>query len=229
MKQRSTASHSDPGGHRDGPRQRAIDNESSRLFHEALRKHEHAAKPATLSRLLFWQQAKTDRGVKALKIVWTVLFCQFAFSAFIIVHELLELDGFSSIHSNRIVFVLAWLLLTFVAVSLYTVNILLREIRGADTARALSKGALAQLLDVHFAEWKLTAAERDVALFTLKGFETQEIAELRKATQGTVRVQLAQIYGKAGVHSRSAFQSLFLDDLLDLSEGEDHHVMAASS
>jgi DNA-binding CsgD family transcriptional regulator len=211
------------------PARRVASNETSQVFHTTLRKHQRAVQPSGSSRLLFWRQAKTEQGQKALKIVWAVLFCQFAFSTFIIVHELLELQGFSSNGSNKIVVLFATLLLVFVMVSLYTVNILLHEIRSADTARALSRGALAQLLDLHFAEWKLTTAERDVALFTLKGFETQEIAELRKATQGTVRVQLAQIYGKAGVHSRGAFQSLFLEDLIDLSEAHAAEVAEASA
>jgi DNA-binding CsgD family transcriptional regulator len=218
MKQGSTPSHSEPGSHSGAKHQPGSAESSSRVFHEALRKHDDATQPAALSRLLFWRQAKTSRGQNTLRIVWIVLFCQFVFSMFIIGHELLELQGFSSMNSNRIVIACAVLLMVFVLVSLYAVNILLREIRSADTARAVAKGALAQLLDVHFDEWKLTAAERDVALFTLKGFETNEIAGFRHATQGTIRVQLAQIYGKAGVHSRGAFQSLFLEDLLDLSE-----------
>jgi DNA-binding CsgD family transcriptional regulator len=208
MKQGSTPSHSES----------ASGNTTPRVFHEALRKHDDAAQPAALSRLLFWRQAKTGRGQRALRIVWLVLFCQFVFSMFMIAHELLELQGFSSTTGNRVVLAFALLLSVFVLVSLYTVNILLREIRSADTARAVAQGALAQLLDVHFSEWKLTSAERDVALFTLKGFETNEIAGFRHASQGTIRVQLAQIYSKAGVHSRGAFQSLFLEDLLDLSE-----------
>jgi DNA-binding CsgD family transcriptional regulator len=218
MKQGSTPSHSDPGNQLGASRQHAGGESASRVFHEALRKHDDATQPVALSRLLFWRQAKTSRGQNTLRIVWIVLFCQFLFSLFIIGHEMLELEGISSMNSNRIVVICAISLALFVLVSLYAVNILLREIRSADTARAVAKGALAQLLDVHFDEWKLTAAERDVALFTLKGFETNEIAGFRHATQGTIRVQLAQIYGKAGVHSRGAFQSLFLEDLLDLSE-----------
>lgn len=229
MQQGSTPSPSDHGKHQGTNRKHPNHEASTRAFHDALRKNDDATQPAALSRLLFWRQAKTSRGQRALRIVWAVLSFQFIVSMFIIGHELLELQGFRSLFGDRTVFAMGLLLSAFVLVSLYTVNILLREIRSADTSRAVATGALARLLDVHFDEWKLTAAERDVALFTLKGFETSEIAGFRSATQGTIRVQLAQIYGKVGVHSRGAFQSLFLEDLLDLSETHAADLMAAGA
>jgi DNA-binding NarL/FixJ family response regulator len=54
-----------------------------------------------------------------------------------------------------------------------------------------------------------------VALFALKGCETPEIAELRQVAEGTVRAQLTSIYAKAGVSSRHALSSLFLEDLIE--------------
>jgi DNA-binding CsgD family transcriptional regulator len=226
MKQDGPSPHLAPHGNHD---RRTANAEAARTFHEGLRKNDPAAQPDTVSRLLFWQQAKTRRGQRTLRIVWAVLLAQLLFSLFIIAHETLELDGMRSMLGNRIVVAVGLFLLVSVLVSLYAVNILLREIRGADAARAVAGGALAELVDQHFHEWKLTSAERDVALFTLKGFETQEIADLRHAAQGTVRVQLAHVYGKAGVHTRSAFQSLFFEDLLDLSEKHAEDVEPASA
>jgi len=66
-----------------------------------------------------------------------------------------------------------------------------------------------------FAEWKLTPAEADVAMFALKGCDAAAIAEMRGAATGTVRAQLARVYAKAGVSSRADLVSLFFDDLLD--------------
>lgn len=222
MEQASTSSNSDLEVQRDTARQpprRPAATESARRFHEALRTREPHVQPVPfLTHLLFWRQAKTSQGRRALGIVWALLFSQFVFSLYIIGHDTLEILGMQSIVSNRTAVVIGLLLLAGVLISLHAVNVLIREIRGADTARAIAGGALTQLVELHFDEWKLTSAERDVALFTLKGFETNEIADLRQATQGTVRVQLAQIYGKAGVHSRCAFQSLFFEDTLDLSE-----------
>ncbi|QTN35020.1 helix-turn-helix transcriptional regulator [Cognatishimia activa] len=66
-----------------------------------------------------------------------------------------------------------------------------------------------------FNAWELTAAERDVALFTIKGLSVSDIAELRATSEGTVKAQSAGIYRKAGVNNRTQLVSLFIDDLLE--------------
>ena len=91
---------------------------------------------------------------------------------------------------------------------------LLAEARRREEALAVAKGALADHITARFADWGLTAAESDVALFALKGCDAAEIAALRGAAQGTVRAQLSQVYTKAGVTSQAGLVSLFLDDLL---------------
>ena len=71
-----------------------------------------------------------------------------------------------------------------------------------------------------FIEWALTPAERDVALFAIKGMSTSEIATLRATSEGTVKAQTNAIYRKAGVSGRPQLLSLFIDDLMrdDVSE-----------
>lgn len=91
---------------------------------------------------------------------------------------------------------------------------MLFETRLRATAVAVAQGALADLIRARFAEWRLTPAEADVALFLLKGCEISDIAQLREVASGTVRAQLAGIYHKAGVTSQAQFMSLFLDDLI---------------
>ncbi len=61
-----------------------------------------------------------------------------------------------------------------------------------------ASGAFADLLEERFAEWGLTAAERDVALFAIKGMSTADIARLRSTSEGTVKAQTNAIYRKAG-------------------------------
>ena len=90
----------------------------------------------------------------------------------------------------------------------------LLRMRRAETAQAIASSAFADLINSWFANWGLTPAEADVALFTLKGLDTPEIAKLRGAAEGTVRVQLARIYSKAGVSNRGQFTSLFIEELL---------------
>lgn len=74
--------------------------------------------------------------------------------------------------------------------------------------------AFLDLLEERFAEWGLTPAERDVALFAIKGMSTAEIAMLRATSEGTVKAQTNAIYRKAGVSGRSQLLSLFIDDLM---------------
>jgi DNA-binding CsgD family transcriptional regulator len=92
---------------------------------------------------------------------------------------------------------------------------LIDQARQDDLAVALSRQAVADLIQRCFGDWRLTAAESDVALFAIKGADIAEIARLRGAALGTVRAQLTRVYAKAGVSSQSALIALFLDDLID--------------
>lgn len=77
-----------------------------------------------------------------------------------------------------------------------------------------ASGAFMNLLDERFVEWGLTPAEKDVALFAIKGLATAEIAALRATSEGTVKAQTNAIYRKAGVTGRSQLLSLFIEDLM---------------
>ena len=77
-----------------------------------------------------------------------------------------------------------------------------------------ASGAFMELLEERFDEWELTPAERDVALFAIKGMSTQEIASLRDTSEGTVKAQTNAIYRKAGVNGRPQLLSQFIDDLI---------------
>jgi len=92
---------------------------------------------------------------------------------------------------------------------------MLADGRRRDVALAAASGALGEVIRAHFSEWGLTAAEADVALFALKGCDVAEIARLRNTATGTVRAQLTRAYAKAGVGSRAALVSLFIEDLLN--------------
>lgn len=84
----------------------------------------------------------------------------------------------------------------------------------AESALRLASGAFMEVLEERFAEWGLTPAERDVALFAIKGMSTAEIAALRETSEGTVKAQTNAIYRKAGVSGRPQLLSLFIDDLM---------------
>ncbi len=78
-----------------------------------------------------------------------------------------------------------------------------------------ARGAFVELMEERFDEWALTPAERDVALFAIKGMSTQEIASLRATSEGTVKAQTNAIYRKAGVTGRPQLLSLFIEDLMN--------------
>ncbi len=89
-----------------------------------------------------------------------------------------------------------------------------RQKRAEDQLRQVS-GAFMELLHSRFRDWGLTSAERDVALFAIKGLSTPEIAALRGTAEGTVKAQTNAIYRKSGVNGRPQLLSLFIEDLMD--------------
>lgn len=90
----------------------------------------------------------------------------------------------------------------------------LRERNQARERLRRASGAFMDVLEERFAEWNLTPAEKDVALFAIKGMSTAEIAVLRETSEGTVKAQTNAIYRKAGVTGRPQLLSLFIDDLM---------------
>lgn len=102
--------------------------------------------------------------------------------------------------------------------------------RASEEKLRLVSAAFMDVVEEKFAQWGLTAAEQDVALFLLKGLSTQEIAALRQTSEGTVKAQTNAIYRKADVTGRPQLLSLFIDDLMDdvtLPQKIDETVFAA--
>ena len=90
----------------------------------------------------------------------------------------------------------------------------LRRTQEAEAKLRAASGAFMDLLEERFASWGLTPAERDVALFSIKGLSTSEIAQLRQTSEGTVKAQTAAIYRKASVTGRPQLLSLFIEDMM---------------
>ena len=85
----------------------------------------------------------------------------------------------------------------------------------AEARLRAASAAFMDLLEERFDDWRLTPAEREVALFSIKGLSTAEIAGLRATSEGTVKAQTNAIYRKAGVSGRAQLLSLFIDDLME--------------
>ena len=77
-----------------------------------------------------------------------------------------------------------------------------------------ARGEFFEMLNLQFGRWELSAAERDIALLTVKGMSVVEIAELRSTSQGTIKSQNNSIYRKANVKSRTQLLGALIDQLL---------------
>ncbi len=105
-------------------------------------------------------------------------------------------------------------LITGLGLGAYALWLVLGERNHAEASLRRAAGEFHELLAERFAEWGLTPAERDVALFAIKGMSTAEIAALRETSEGTVKAQTNAIYRKAGVSGRPQLLSLFIEELM---------------
>lgn len=80
---------------------------------------------------------------------------------------------------------------------------------------------LSQMIDQEFENWALSPAEREVAMFLLKGLSASEMANIRGSSEKTIRHQITSIYKKAGLKGRQELQAFFLEDLLQSGPGHE--------
>lgn len=83
----------------------------------------------------------------------------------------------------------------------------------AHQARKQLEG-LGVYISAQFDTWKLTPAEKEVALLLLKGLSMKEIASVRGISERTARQQATTVYGKAELDGRTGLSAYFLEDLL---------------
>ena len=69
-------------------------------------------------------------------------------------------------------------------------------------------------IDEQLTRWKLTPAEKEVAMLLLKGLSLKETGDVREVSEATVRQQARAVYRKAGLSGRSELSAFFLEDLL---------------
>lgn len=73
---------------------------------------------------------------------------------------------------------------------------------------------LARAIDQQFRAWRLTPAEREVALMLLKGLGHKEIAAATGRSERTARQHAGVVYEKAGLAGRAELAAFFLQDLM---------------
>ncbi|SMY08929.1 helix-turn-helix transcriptional regulator [Flavimaricola marinus] len=67
-------------------------------------------------------------------------------------------------------------------------------------------------------EWRLSQAEADIAIFVVKGFSNNEIAEMRGCALATVKSQLGSIYQKSGHKSRYQLIAFVTDEVCAMAK-----------
>ncbi len=82
-----------------------------------------------------------------------------------------------------------------------------------DASQKSTRDFLASM-QMQFAAWKLTPAEKDVALMLVKGLSLEEIARIRESGAKTVRQHAANVYAKAKLEGRHQLAAYFFEDLL---------------
>lgn len=153
-------------------------------------------------------------------VLWVIALLQFNATAYFVLHFALDGRGAAvfgipveNFAAHRGVQVLG--LVLGVVLGWMALRMSLQRANRAETALRHCSVQFADLLEEHFSSWHLTPAERDVALFLIKGLSTRAISEVRGTSEGTIKAQTNAIYRKAGVGGRTQLLSLFIEDLMD--------------
>ena len=144
-----------------------------------------------------------------IQIVCTLFFLADALGDLIFADEILA--GFSHDILEAMVVVAMALSIVF---TITQIRRMLQRQRRMEDQIKIASGAFVAMLDQYFDTWKLTPAERDVALFLIKGMSFSDIAQMRNTREGTVKAQCNAIYNKADVTGRAQLLSFFIEELL---------------
>ena len=153
-------------------------------------------------------------------ILWLIVAVQVVSAAFFVADILISVLGlpvgpFDWVFVELIQIGAAISLVTGVVMGALMLRQTRRKADQAEAALRRAQSAFRDVLEERFRNWDLTPAERDVAMFAIKGFSTAEIAGFRDVSEGTVKAQTNAIYRKAGVSGRSQLLSLFVDELIE--------------
>jgi len=151
--------------------------------------------------------------------LWVLFTVQLACAVFFVLDAVLDVlnieeDG-TWLDSDRFEYVVAAALFLGVLMTGRAIAQMIQQNKRLQDQMRAASGEFAKLLEDHFNEWGLTAAERDVALFSIKGLSVAEIAAARGSAEGTVKAHSAAVYRKAGVSGRHQLLSLFVDELIE--------------
>ncbi|WP_243613360.1 helix-turn-helix transcriptional regulator [Shimia aestuarii] len=107
-----------------------------------------------------------------------------------------------------------------VAIKILVQRMLWLSAQNKEKAESLKflRGEMDAFVREKFEGWALSPAERDIAMYMLKGLSISEIAVARSTAEGTVKAQTSSIFRKTGVTSRMELMSVFMDEFLDVGQ-----------
>jgi DNA-binding CsgD family transcriptional regulator len=106
-------------------------------------------------------------------------------------------------------------LVTGAIVSIALLRKTLRRVDAVEQQVRVASGFFVDVLQDQFQAWGLSPAERDVALFAVRGYSNAEIAKALGKSEATVKTQLNAIFRKADVSGRTALVCHFIDVVLE--------------
>lgn len=148
-------------------------------------------------------------GLLAIQIVCTLFFLSDALDDLIFVEEI-----FAGVSHDILESMVVIAMSLSIAFTITQIRRMLHHQRRMEDQIKIASGAFATMLDQYFDTWKLTPAERDVALFLIKGMSFSDIANMRNTKEGTIKAQCNAIYNKADVTGRAQLLSFFIEELL---------------
>lgn len=163
----------------------------------------------------------TNRGgmPSSTAMILLVMAVQFACAAFFIGFFVMDLTGLRSTPSSYTLFELVQIaagagLVLSIVINVFLLRRVIRRSQAMEQGLMLARGAFHELLEAEFRRWDLTPAEREVALFAIKGYSNGEIAGLTGKSEGTVKSQSNAVFRKSGLGGRVALMSHFLDEMV---------------
>ncbi|MCL6285695.1 LuxR C-terminal-related transcriptional regulator [Ruegeria sp. 2012CJ41-6] len=150
-------------------------------------------------------------------LLWLLLVVQGACATFFLADAVMDWTGHDALgfrHLHRFEMFLALALIGGLAATIALIRAQGARARQMRRQIDVASGAFAEVITRQFDEWRLSAAERDVAMLSIKGLSVAEIAALRQTKEGTIKAQSAAVYKKAGVSGRLQLLSYFVEELL---------------
>lgn len=129
-------------------------------------------------------------------------------------------SGPTSYTTREVVQIAAFLSLALsIVINAFFLAKILRRATAIENSLLVARGAFHDLIEVEFDRWMLSPAEREVALFAIKGCSNAEIAQMTGKSEGTIKSQSNAVFRKSGFSGRVQLVSHFVDELIGVEGG----------